>query len=163
MSGANEPNNHELNQIINWYRSHGDYYTGIVREMSDKLFSWAFALNTGALAVTLTFMGASVKWGSTECKEIVLFLVLIAMFSLGILTIILAAQWEQERFSEKGDALDKGMKNLDEQKITYSQFLNLVPYKVKFYDKASPGAQVASYVLFFLGLVVGAVLIFIKA
>lgn len=46
-------------EVIRIYQGYGAHYISIINSMSNKIFNWAFTLNTGGLAVTIAFIGAT--------------------------------------------------------------------------------------------------------
>lgn len=134
------------------YRGQGAYFTSIIRGMSDIGFNWAFTLNTGALAVVVGFMGAVIKWGDLSCKDILSFVLIELIFSLGIVSIVVAVKFEHKRFSEKAKLLDINFHNLVNDRINPKVFMENIPSKSTL-DWLTPLFENISYILFFIGLI----------
>lgn len=142
--------NSQNEQIEMIYRGHGRYYTDIIRTMSDKLFNWAFTLNTGGLTATITFIAASIHWKACSYQDISPFLIFIRLFGLGILSIVISSFLEHKRFSKKGKLLDRYYENA----TTVDEFMKNIPPKTNCYDTFAPLLMYISYILFFSGLIV---------
>lgn len=153
---------HYRQQIEIMYRGYGKHYTDIVRSMSDKLFNWAFTLNTGGLAVSITFMSATIKWDAASWQTLISFFILIFIFSLGIAGIVLAAKLEHSRFHQKGRKLDFYMDELNAGKISTSEFIEKLPPKTPCLDFFVPWLENASYCIFFLGIISALGIIILK-
>ena len=61
-TGNKQQFGHDFESINDLFQGYGKYYTTICRSMADIIFNWAFALNTGGIITTVTFMGAALKW-----------------------------------------------------------------------------------------------------
>lgn len=153
---------HNRQQIEIMYRGYGKHYTDIVRSMSDKLFNWAFTLNTGGLAVSITFMSATIKWDAASWQTLISFFILIFIFSLGIGCIVLAAKLEHSRFNQKGLKLDSYMDEFNAGKISMPEFINKLPPKIPCLDFFVSKIENGSYYIFFLGIVSALVIIGLK-
>jgi len=148
-------------QIVNIYRTYGEYYTGIVRTMSDKIFNWAFTLNTGGLAITISFLGAVLKWRTTAFKGIYPFLIPMIIFAFGIILIVIAAICEHRRFAGKGELLENDFEEFNNCKITAQELINKMSPKIKHLDTMTPLLEKGSYVLFLIALVVSIIFLMI--
>lgn len=144
---------HNRKQIEMMYRGYGTYYTEIVRSMSDKIFNWAFTLNTGALAISITFMGAAIKWDSASWPKLLPFLILIVIFSTGIGCIVVAAKLEHLRFDTKGSKLDGLFNEFNSTDMSMTEFLNKFPPKTSCLDFSVSWLENLSYYIFFLGVI----------
>jgi hypothetical protein len=94
-----------LDELAKMYRGYGGYYNSIVRSLSDKIFNWAYTLNGGGIALTITFMGAAIKWDSLSKGDFYSFLLPISFFAFGIISVIFASFFEHHRFVKKGALL----------------------------------------------------------
>lgn len=159
----NEISCRHRNQIEMIYRGYGKHYTDIVRSMSDKIFNWAFTLNTGGLVVTITFMGAAIKWHSFTLRDLIPFLIMIIVYGLGSISITAAAFCEHKRFNIKGGLLDKFFDEFNEEKITANEFMEKLPPKISCYDWIVSKLEKTSYVLFFIGIIIMLGLLLCKA
>lgn len=142
-----------MDEIVMMYRGYGKHYTDIVRSMSDKIFNWAFTLNTGGLSVTIIFMGAAIKWHSFTFKELIPFLIMITIYGLGIASITVAAFSEHTRFDKKGILLDKFFDKFNKGKISADEFIEKTPPKICGYDWIVSKLEKTSYMLFFVGII----------
>jgi len=161
-SGASERKLFYEKQIEIIYQGYGKHYTDIVRSMSDKIFNWAFTLNTGGLAVTITFMGAAIKWHSLTYAGLMPFVIMIVIYGLGIISIVFAAFFEHVRFAKKGHLLDSFYDEFAEDKITANAFIEKLPPKICCYDWIVSKLEKTSYVLFLIGLISAMVVLFYK-
>jgi hypothetical protein len=150
---------HTTEQIEIMYRGYGKYYTEVVRAMSDKIFNWAFTLNTGALTATITFMAVAIRWKNFSSHDILPFLILMIIFGSGILSIVISAFLEQERFCKKGKLLDKYYENRENSE----QFINKIPPPTNCYDTLVPLLEYLSYTLCFSGIIIAVIGILYKA
>lgn len=139
------------NKVVEFiYRNYGKYYTDIVRSMSDKIFDWVFALNTGALTATITFMAVAIKWKDFAFDEVLPFLMPLVIFFLGICSITAAAFLEHRRFETKGKQLDE----VYSKRKLNQEFLDKIPPKTECYDLIVPFFERASYFLFCIGFII---------
>ena len=103
--------------------------------MADKLFNWAFALNTGGIPVTITFYASTISKEKIKFPNTV-FISLLVLFGLGVCTAILAVYIEQQRFMKKGSELDKAI----EQHNVFSQ-----DGRNNFYKAIGPNSSQSCY------------------
>ncbi len=138
-------NENEARKVEMEYRGFCQHYTGIVRSMSDKMYNWAFTLNTGALAGTIAFMGT---------KEIILFSPLI-VFICGIISIVISALCERHRFSKRSNLLENNFKKLikGDGITTAEEFRDKLSPKIKFFDTITRCSEKLSWALFIIGSV----------
>lgn len=154
MNTNNSRNNRDTQQAEFIYRNLGKYYTEIVRSMSDKIFNWAFTLNTGGLIATITFMASAIRWSNFTLKDSRPFVCLLIIFGLGVLFIVLSAKFEHKRFENKGKKLD----NLYSE-ASSDHFIKEIPPQTHCYDFFVPLMENLSYLLFFIGLFVSVIYI----
>jgi len=159
----NEMSSQHRNQIEMMYRGYGKHYTDIVRSMSDKIFNGAFTLNTGGLAVTITFMGAAIKWHSFAFKDLFPFLIMIIIYGLGIVSIVIVAIFEHIRFNKKGTILDSFFCEFNEKKITANEFMEKLPPKIFYLDWIVSKLEKSSYWLFSVGLTIAVAFLICKS
>lgn len=135
-----------LSEIKAQYRGYGRHYTDIVKEMSGRLFSWIFILNTGGVAVVAPYL---------IYKNNPLLFIPIIIFAIGIILIFCAVKCEHIRFANKGAKLDELFYDLFRGHIALEHYRKSIPPKVDFYDKATPFLENLSLVFFLLGLISG--------
>jgi hypothetical protein len=148
-----------IEQIIYFYRGHGQYITEICRTMSDILFNWAFYLNGGGLIAIAAFVGTIEK--ISFCKLISI-LFLLFLFAAGTIFIIVAAHYEQKRFAEKGKVLEEAFGKFQNNEITAQSFFSSAHHRTK-YDYWAPCLEKLSFVCGCSGILLGMIaMIFIK-
>ena len=146
--------NMKVEEVAECYRIQGEYYTDIVSNMSDKIFNWAFTLNTGGLLATITFMGAVIK---QKDRADSFFIILIILFGLGIFAILISVFLERRRFERKGKLLDNNCEKFKRGKLNSEEFISRIyetPEGLNNLTLCVNFLTAISYILFSLGVII---------